>query len=301
MWKALLKKQLLETLAFFTIGKNGKRRSPLAILGVAVLMGYVAVVLVLGVYEMAKMLCAPLALSGLTWVYFTLFSLMAWGLSCVLTIFTAKAKLYEAKDNRLLLSMPIPPWSILLSRMISLYLTALGLVALVFLPAVVCYWIYAEFTVLSLLFAVLAVAILPLGTLVISCLLGWLIAFVTARIRAKNLITTIFCVLFLTAYFIVYGKMNDYLTYILASGGIVGEKLGVVFPLRWLGLALSGEALPFLYFALVFIGVFALAYALLSATFLGVVTRETGVAKRAYKAKSRESKPVISALACFCI
>ena len=41
MLKALLKKQIIEISSFFISGKDGKRRKPMAILGIAVLMVYV--------------------------------------------------------------------------------------------------------------------------------------------------------------------------------------------------------------------------------------------------------------------
>ena len=51
-------------------------------------------------------------------------------------MFTAKAQLFEARDNELLLSMPIKPSAILASRMVSLLLLNLGFELLVAIPAV---------------------------------------------------------------------------------------------------------------------------------------------------------------------
>jgi ABC-2 type transport system permease protein len=51
------------------------------------------------------------------------------------SIFAAKAQLYEAKDNELLLSMPIPPSAILASRMLTLLLINLAFDLMIAVPA----------------------------------------------------------------------------------------------------------------------------------------------------------------------
>ena len=131
MLKPLIKKQLIETTAFFFTGKNGKRRGPLAILGFILLMVYAFGAVGAMFYLMADMLCAPLVGAGLNWVYFALVGTMATAFAVIGSVFTAKAKLYEAKDNDFLLSLPIKPWEILFSRAVSLYAFAFLFSALV--------------------------------------------------------------------------------------------------------------------------------------------------------------------------
>ena len=54
--------------------------------------------------------------AGLDWLYFATAGLMALGLSVFGSVFATQSPIYDAKDNGLLLSMPIPPRTILLSR-----------------------------------------------------------------------------------------------------------------------------------------------------------------------------------------
>ena len=70
---------------------------------------------------MMQSLCAPLLSAGLGWLYFALAGILAVVLAVVGSVFLTQATLYEAKDNELLLSLPIPPSKILLARMLSLY------------------------------------------------------------------------------------------------------------------------------------------------------------------------------------
>ena len=58
----------------------------------------------------------PLCEMGLTWLYFAMAGTMALALSMLGSVFMTQAQLYDAKDNERLLSMPIPPKYILLTR-----------------------------------------------------------------------------------------------------------------------------------------------------------------------------------------
>ena len=50
--------------------------------------------------------------AGLDWLYFATAGLMALGLSVFGSVFATQSEIYDAKDNGLLLSMPIPPLEI---------------------------------------------------------------------------------------------------------------------------------------------------------------------------------------------
>ncbi|MBQ8291397.1 MAG: hypothetical protein IJX88_02650 [Clostridia bacterium] len=298
MVKALLKKQLLETLSFFLIdAKNGKRRSKGAVIGFGVLMLYVVVVMIAMFYMMAEKLCLPLVNGGLAWVYFAFFAAMATAFAVVGTIFAVRNKLYEAKDNDLLFSMPIKPWAVLFSRMFGLYVTAFFSVALIYLPAVVCYCIQAVFSALTVLFALLSLVILPLGAVALSCVLGFLLALLTRKLRAKNLFTLLFSLAFFVLYFWAYSKINTYLSYLLTHGAAVGNTIKAwLFPFWLFGLGASGKALSFLGFAGIFIGVFALVYFLLSVTYVWLVTQKRGEQKATYKENKAKQSSVLIAL-----
>ena len=298
MLKALLKKQFLETASFFFLNaKNGKRRSPRAALGFALLIVYALAAVVFLMWETTGLLCAPLMQSGLGWVYFAFMATLAFSLGCVGSVFAAKSTLFEAKDNEFLLSLPLPTWAILFVRMLSLYLLTFLFEAVVLIPASVRYFVTAGFAVTSAIFQFILLLILPFGTLAVCALLGWLIAYITARIPFKNLLTTALFIGFMVAYFIVVGKINEYLTYIIANGEAVGQTIKTtLFPFWQAGLAALGNPLSLLWTILLFVGVFALVYLLLSATFYRVVTVKRGERKAKYTEKEARKTSVAFAL-----
>ena len=56
----------------------------------------------------------------MTWLYFGFMGLMVFLLGFIGSVFLTQTQLFEARDNEMLLSMPITPRCILASRMISL-------------------------------------------------------------------------------------------------------------------------------------------------------------------------------------
>jgi ABC-2 type transport system permease protein len=298
MFKALLKKQALETLSAFTLSnKTGKKRKPVAAIGFAVLIVYAFGAFAMMAYEIAKMLCAPLVYGGLGWVYFAFMATIAFVLGFIGSVFTVKVKIYEAKDNDLLLSMPIQPWKILLARTLGLYAYTFAFCALVFVPSSVCYFIVAGFSVTAFIGCIAVTLILPLGALALGFLFGWLLALATAKLRAKNLFTALFTTAFLVAYMVLYSKLNDYLSFVIANGEAVGEKMRVaLYPLMQAGLASTGDLRGTALFMLVFCGAFALVYALVAHSFLKIATMKRGGVKNKYKSGVYRQKSGFSAL-----
>ncbi len=298
MLKPLLKKQWVEFAAFFHLDrKNGKRRSPVATIAFTALMLYAFGAVAMLFWFMTETLCAPLVRGGLSWVYFAFMGTIATGVSCVGSVFAAKSKLFEAKDNELLLSMPLRPWKILFSRMVGLYVLTFAFEALVFVPAAVRYFVVAGFQILPAACMLVVLFVLPLGALAVSTLLGWLIALATSRIRQKNLVTLVFSVAFLALYFFLYSKMNDYLLYVVAHGEAVGTTMKTaLFPFWQMGLGAIGKPLALLVFVGVFCALFALVYGLLSLTFLRLVTTRRGGARIKYRERTARVASAFGAL-----
>ncbi len=294
MLKALFKKQFLESVAFLLQDKKGNRRTPQGILGFCLL-------LVLGLgsicflfFGMGNMLSGALSAQGLEWVYFAFMGTAATAFGVVGSIFTAKTKLYEAKDNDLLLSMPIPSWMILFVRTVGLYLFTLLFEAMVFLPSVFAFFLAVEFSFTVLICSLIVLLVMPFLALAICYILGWLLAVISAKLPWKNLLTTLFSVGFLVAYFIVYSKINTLLNYVMINGDAVGNAMQKwLYPFSKMGAACAGDWLALLVYAAIFLAPFALVYLLISKTYLRLATARRGGRKAKYTGKGyKQTVPV---------
>ena len=179
MLKILVKKQLTEIFrSYFYDAKNNKARSKgataaylcfFAVLMIAVLGGIFA--------SMAFSLCLPLSAAGADWLYFAVIGLIAILLGTFGSVFSTYSELYLAKDNDLLLSMPIPVNTIIASRLLSVYLMGLMYSGVVMLPASAVYFITVStapgIILCSLLFFALISIFLLLFLCCLLCCLYW--------------------------------------------------------------------------------------------------------------------------------
>lgn len=298
MLRVLLKKQSLEMFSrSFQRNNSKKKMSKAYIIFISILFAYVFIALGTMFFFMAAMFCEPLCEAGLSWLYFALMGIMSITLGVVGSVFTTYSTIYQAKDNELLLSMPIKPSNILFVRMLIVYFTGFVFQAIVSIPTSIAYFMVEKITVAALMFQGLILFLLPLLSMVISCILGWIIALISPRMKYKNFITVILSLGFIVGYYYVYMKMYTYLQLILINSVAIGSKIKTfLYPLYQMGLGATGQLIPMIIFAVFILAVFGLIYKLLSASFLKLATMNKGIVKNKYKEKSMRQGSVKSAL-----
>lgn len=298
MIKALFKKQLMELFSgLFVDNKKKKRRTGKALVGFLLLYGVLFLYFGAAIFLMAKPLCEALVPMGLTWFYFLVMAMLALIGGVVGSGLIAYSTLYLAKDNDMLLAMPIPPRSILLVRLSGVYLIGLIAELLVMIPTTLAWLIYGNPTPLGVVFVLLIPFVLSLLVLALSCLLGLLIALIGSRIRHKSLAVTLCSLAFLGLYLWGYTKLMSSITALLAIVGDIAERVkGPLFPFYHMGLAAEGKGLSMLLFTGIVLAVFLLVYFSLSRSFLTLATTNRGAAKRAYVRASAAQRSIGKAL-----
>ena len=273
MMKALLAVRLRAMLAgLMQQSRQKKKKSKGMIVLFAVLYIYLAVVLVGMMCMLFGQLANPYHALGLDWLYFSMASLMALGFSIFGGVFTTQNQLYDAKDNDLLLSMPIRPGMILLSRMIPLLALNLLVVALVMLPASVMYAILVQFSFLYFLIQLLGIIAVCFLSQSICCLLGWGLHWLLSKVN-KSLASLLYMVMFLGLYFGIYSQAGNIMNSMAAEGAAIASVLrSWVWPLYAMGRGCSTDAGYFLIFAAICAAAFGLVCLLLSKTFLKAAT-----------------------------
>ena len=298
MLKTLLRIRMAALLAAFT-GQSRKRKSQTKgkAVGYAFLMLYCFCAFVFLFYASFSQLAAAFFPAGLGWLYFAMFAIMAFALMFIGSVFTAKSQLFEAKDNELLLSMPVPPGMILLSRMAALLAMNFVLELVVALPVFVSWLQYGETSGTGITAFVVIVLALPLFSLAVSCLFAWLVSLVTSHMRNTTAVTMVISVVFMLAYFLFCFRMNSYVTQLAANGAAIAGALGSAAPLVWLGRAAADGSLADLGLTLLWTVLpFVLAYVLLNRSFIRIVTTRRGQVKVRYEKKAMRASSQDAAL-----
>ena len=291
MRKALFKKQLMEVFSWVIQDKKtGKKRAGKGLVSYIFLYALVFGFLGFIFYQVADMLCAPLLSVDLGWFYMTLMGLIGIMLGVFGSVFNTFTSLYQAKDNDLLLAMPIPAGSILTARLLGVYAVGLLYEMLVMIPALIVYFMYAHVGILGILFSLLIPFILSVFVLTLSCVLGWVVAWVSSRLRNQKLITVFLSLVFIAAYYYFYSNAYVLLGKILENPGRVSESVkGPLYPLYHMGLAAEGNVLSMLIFVVIILALFGIVYEVLSRSFLRLATTKRGAAKVKYVEKASKS------------
>ena len=210
MLKLLLKKQLMEIFrAYYYDAKKNKARSKAATIAYIAMFAVLMVVVLGGIFTLLSVKrCAPMAQAGMGWLYFALMGLLAVFLGVFGSVFNTYASLYLAKDNDLLLSMPIPVSVLLASRLLGVYLMGLLYSGIVILPAVIVYWAVAGATLANVLGGVLLTALISVFVMTLSCALGWVVAKISLKLKHKSFVTVVISLAFFGAYYFFYFRAH---------------------------------------------------------------------------------------------
>lgn len=297
--KALLRVRLLGFIKTLTgATRSKKKKSPLQLVGFGLLMLYSYGFFGFYFWHVFEVLAPAFQALRLGWLYFAFVALLGFGLMLVGSTFVAKTQLFEAKDNDLLMSMPIPPGQILLSRMLMLWLINMLMMLVVSVPGFVIWlrsgaadgWMLGSYMLLFWL-------LLPLLALMVSALFGWLLHRISARMRSKSLVTVLFSLVFMGAYFYLVSGLNVWLERLAEDPGALASSLGRAAPLAWIGRAVADHDAPALAgLSLGIAAVFVLGWLALSAGFIRASTDRGSVAKRVYREKSVEALSLRRAL-----
>lgn len=298
MTKALLKKQLLEVFSWvFKDRKSGKVRSSWNIALYVLLYIFVFGCLGSVFYMMADMLCEPLVAMGMGWLYWCIMGLITLFLGVFGSVFTTYTSLYQPKDNDLLLSMPIPPSGILLSRLLGVYAIGLIYELIVMIPTQIVWFRTVPFCAVGAVCVVLIPLVLSVLVLVLSAILGWVVALIAGHIKHKNFVMVVASLAFIAVYYYVYAQAYSLLQSLLQHAEAVGSQMkSVLYPLYHMGLAAEGNLLSMGIFTAIMAALFAVVYIVLSRSFLKLATANRGAAKAVYKERKAKTRSVGSAL-----
>lgn len=298
MVKALIKKQLLEVFSFFwrdrkknTTLKGGKLVGTIFIY--LILYGLVCVVFA----SLSLSMCIAFTPVGLDWLYFAAIGMFAVLFGTFASAFSANSSLYQAKDNDILLSMPIKPRTLLFVRLIGIYSIGLLYELIIMLPAILIYFVIGKPNPLGIILSTLTTLIISFFILTLSAVFGWLVAFISKKTKNKSFITVAVSIIFFGLYYFFSSQVSGFIETFIEQAVISGNSLKEsIFPIYIIGSAFSGNPLSFLIVASVVAVLFFAVYYVLSKSYLGIVTSNKGEKKKKYTAQAVKAGNSNSAL-----
>ncbi len=298
MLKILLKNQLYAlNSSFFYDRKKGKVRSKTSS---AVFIGlYVLLMLfVAGIFTAVSIaICEPFANMNLDWLYLDIMLLTALLMGVFGSVFNTYSSLYKARDNDLMLSLPIPVRYILITRLLGVYLMGLMFSSVVMLPAVIVWFVVAKPALSGIIGGLMAVVLASVFVFVLSCLLGWIVARVSVHLKSKSLIVVIISLAFFGLYYYFCANAYTLLEQLILNALAVGRVIiDSARPVYLIGLAFTGDLLSLLCLTAAAAALLYLTCLILSRSFVKLATSPDKTAKKEYRSKSARMHSRSSAL-----
>lgn len=295
MFKALIDKQFMEVFRsyFYNYKKNALRKKSTVIVVVLSLFLMVGSMF----YFTASFLCETLSGMNLDWFYFGIMGLTAIALGTFGSVFSTYSSLYLAKDNDLLLSLPISNEQIIASRLIPVYVSGLIYSSLALIPTIIVYWSMHNLSITIVFSNLLFILVNSFIVLLLSCLLGYGVARLTLKIKHNSIATLLISLLFIGAYYYFYFNASSIFAYLLENAIIYGDKIkSSAYPLYLFGLSATGDIKAILIVSLAVIVCCYLLWRRLSNSFLTIVTTNSGSKKNDSKTINQKKNSLFVSL-----
>ena len=264
MLKVLLKKQMTEVFrGYFYNRKTNKARSKANQIVLFSLFAFLMVGVLGGSFTAVALgVCFGLTSAGMGWLYFVLMSSIAIVLGAFGSVFNTYSGLYLPKDNDLLLSMPIPVTAI---------------------QNVIC--------------GIVLFLIITIIVLILSCLLGWIVAKSSLKLKNKSFIVVLIALACIGGYYFIYFKAQIWIRELVANASVYGTNVkDSAYGLYLFGRIGEGDLIATAIFAAATALLLALTIFILSRGFLKLATSTASVGKVKYHEKTVKEKSVFGAL-----
>lgn len=301
MIKKLISIRILSLLSSSTAKKkygskknNGTNKA--ALVGFAVLYAFVGLVFML-LFGMMAFSSAFLMISmGLDAMYFGLFTIIAFTVIFFLSIFETKSELFEGKDNELLLSMPIKPGDIVISRIFTVLILNYIVGAIVLLPALAAYTVFGG-SFVGIFGGLLILIFMPLIATSLSSAVGYLVALIAKRVKGKTLVTVLASIAFVAIYLVGY---SAYFAFLGESEEEMVENIVAVASnplIAGVGSVAMFNPIALPIFLALSVGGSYIAYRLISRGYFSIVSSAQSHTKSIYKGEIGEKRSLLAALA----
>ncbi len=215
---SLIKVSLNHDMNIFKI--NSKKQSKLVKVGIPIILT-IYIMIISGVYADKMMnLLKPL---NLEFIALTLFALLISIITFFEGIYKSSSILFNCKDDNLLFSLPIKKTTILFIRILKLYIFEFLFNSLFILPAIIIYAIRINPTWTYYLSSIIALLLLPIIPIIASCIIGFIITFISNKFKGKNIIQTVITIILLIGILYISYNSEGFMNNIIKNATSINE------------------------------------------------------------------------------
>ena len=160
---------------------------------------------------------------NMQYVCLSIFVLFISFMTLIEGIYKSGNLLYNCKDDQLLFSLPIDKKAILFIRMFKFYVFELAFNSLFLIPLIVCYAFYTKVGISFYITSIFMILLLPIIPIVLSCIIGTIISWLSSKFRFKNIAQTIIAVIFILGVFYLSANVDKLITKLATNAKSIND------------------------------------------------------------------------------
>lgn len=188
---------------------------------------FIIVCFSVGVYT--YMIAEKLHPFNLTYIMLTIIFIAVTLLTFISGIYKSQDILFEAKDNDLLFSLPIPKSRILFVRVFKLLAFQYIYNLMFIIPAIVTYIYFEHPSISFYLISLLMTFLLPIIPTIISSAIGYLIKLFSSESQFKKIVQTLLSTVVFMAIFFASANINSFLEEIVVYANSINETITKIY------------------------------------------------------------------------
>ncbi len=245
----LLKLNFRALLSSFSAGRGNKKKS-FGMLGACLLLGGLAVYLSV-VYSM--LVGSALAEVGLIDSVLPLMAVMSCVMALMMTVFAASGFIFGGKDSDLMLSLPISPFVIMLSKLLALYVENLVFCFMWMIPTGVIYIIYGgHLSVIYCINLLIVSLVLPFIPSLLGMIIGVVISWFGSHFKKNVVLSNVVYFLFFAAVIVLCSQVNSLGTLLIQNNEGFNSLLSTwLLPFGLMQKALTTQPIHIISFVLI--------------------------------------------------
>lgn len=220
---SLLKASMSQDMDLFKIKQNRYAQNKL------ILPIVLALIVMYSVGQYAYIMAQSLHEINQTEVILTLFIIVTTLITFIEGIYKSQSILFEAKDNDLLLSLPIKKSEVLLSRIIKLIAFQFLFNALFLIPAYAVYIYFESPGVIFYLISIIMLVLLPIIPTIFGAIIGYFIKGISSRFKSKKIVQIIMTFIIFILIFLLAFRMKDMMKYLTQNATSVNDIVTSIY------------------------------------------------------------------------
>jgi len=257
-----------------------------------------ALIIMISLGSYSSMLIEGLEKIKMEFVLLTIFILFTSIITIIEGIYKSGNLLFNAKDDDLLLSLPISKKMVLFIRIFKFYVFELLYNSLFLLPAIIIYAIYTTPGIIFYFVSIIGLLLFPIIPIIISIIIGVITSFLSSKFKGKNYVQTIITIIFLLGVMYFSYNSNNLIASLSDNAVSINDLItSMYYPAgAYISLINNFNILKLLEFILINIVLFIITILLIGKVFFNINSnvKKVKISKRKKSFKIKSSSVIMS-------